>query len=70
MGEVKNLNHPNIVGYYGIVQQQHYVYFMLELCRGGTLKTLLQKSKISEPRAITLFKQILSGMTEINRMGT
>lgn len=65
MSELAKLNHPNIMGYYGYEKNNDGLYFFVEFCSGGTLKPLITK-KMSEMKVLTLYKQILSGMSYIN----
>ena len=68
METLAKIKHPNIVSYYGSFKNDKHVFFMMELCTGGTLSELLKRDeKISEYRVITLFKQILSAMVYINK---
>ena len=69
MAELAKINHPNIMGYYGYEKNEKGLFFFVEFCSGGSLKQLIGK-KISELKAITLFKQLLDAMTYINKLST
>ena len=65
MAELAELNHPNIMGYYGYEKNETGLYFFVEFCSGGTLKKIIG-TKISELKVITLFRQFMSAMNYIN----
>jgi serine/threonine protein kinase len=50
---LKVCQHPNIIKFYDVFENEHYIYIVMELLRGGDLFRYLQKQSfvISEERA-------------------
>ena len=46
------------MGYYGYEDNEDGLYCFIEFCNGGTLKDLI-KSKMSEMKVMSLFKQLI-----------
>lgn len=65
MHDLAKINHQNIMGYYGYEDNEDGLYCFIEFCNGGTLKDLI-KSKMSEMKVMSLFKQLVEAMTYIN----
>lgn len=62
------LHHPNIVHYYGIIQEETCFYLILEYCNGGNLFQFLVKQQVLSERIISqIFKQILSAIEFIHQ---
>lgn len=67
MSALTKFRHPNIMDYYGHVENNDGLYCFLEFCGGGSLKDLCGKEgQISELKVLTLFRQLLDAMTYIN----
>jgi serine/threonine protein kinase len=43
-----SLNHPNIIRFKHVKETQTRIFIVMELVRGGDLKTLMRKKRISE----------------------
>lgn len=55
------LDHPNIVKCYQIIEKNHYYYFFLEYCSQGTLDSFIKKhEKLTESTTVTIMEQIIS----------
>ncbi|NIP87374.1 MAG: protein kinase, partial [Planctomycetales bacterium] len=50
---LKQLRHPHIVSLYGYGQQDHYVYYAMELVDGCSLEDELQQGRRFEWREVT-----------------
>ena len=59
---MKSLNHPNIVKLIDIVKCETNIYLIMEHCETD-LENYLKKNKLSEDKAIYIFKQIIEGIT-------
>ena len=64
----KSLHHRNIVKFIANFQDQHYMYFVLELCKGGNVMDLLRKKKyFDEIEAGNITKQMLSALAYLHK---
>eukprot|EP01114_Cavostelium_apophysatum_P014624 TRINITY_DN3839_c0_g1_i2.p1 TRINITY_DN3839_c0_g1~~TRINITY_DN3839_c0_g1_i2.p1 ORF type:complete len:1141 (+),score=357.35 TRINITY_DN3839_c0_g1_i2:191-3613(+) len=63
---MSSISHANIVGLYEIVEQQEpegkYVYFVEELCAGGSLDSHIHSKPLSEPQARRILGQIADAL--------
>ena len=69
---MKELNHPNIVKFYDMLQSLSHYYVIMEYCNGGSLSSCLRKYKQLYNNPFTqqivqfLMKQILDGLIYIH----
>ena len=62
-----SLDHPNVVKALDFFQDVHYTYLVLELCPGGSLKSLLRKKgRFSEDEAVKYLHDILNGLSYLH----
>ena len=73
---MNNISHPNIVRLYRTFQDDQYYYFVSEYVRGSNLKDSVnhfqqkyQNRYINQDIIIKIFKQILSGLQYLHKMG-
>ncbi|KAL5538346.1 hypothetical protein UlMin_045716 [Ulmus minor] len=67
---LKNLNHPNIVGYLGTLRDEETVNILLEYVPGGSISSLLGKfGAFMEAVIRTYTKQLLLGLEYLHRNG-
>ena len=60
---MRNLDHPNIVQYYGIEPHRDKVYIFMEYCSGGSLAGLLEHGRIEDETVIQVYAlQLLEGL--------
>ncbi|XP_059534405.1 serine/threonine-protein kinase MARK2-like [Myotis daubentonii] len=60
---LKELNHPNIIKLFEVINTNHQVYMFMEYARGGTLYNYLKKwGPILETEAQAPFRQLLSAV--------
>lgn len=70
-----NLNHPNIVGFYGAFLEPVSVdtvttYLVLEKINGGELfNRIVKKTKLNQPETKNIFCQLLTGLSYLHSMG-
>ena len=63
ISELKKLNHPNIVKFYGFLEANNQLLVKMEFIKHGTLKNWMKnKEKISEEEASIILKNILSAI--------
>lgn len=63
----KSLHHPNVVKAYDFFEDQLFTYLVLELCPGGTLKSLIKKkTRLTEQETIKYVGDILNGLAYIH----
>lgn len=64
---LKELNHPNVLKYYGSYEHKNKVYLVTEYCPGQELLTeIWQGGKLTEKKAQTYFKEILEALCYIH----
>lgn len=64
------MRHQNIVQFIDLLQDDHYIYVVLELCPNGDLFNYIVKRKfLSESEAKITFKQIINGLNYIHQVG-
>ncbi|KAL5560767.1 hypothetical protein UlMin_036978 [Ulmus minor] len=67
---LKNLNHPNIVGYLGTLRDEETVNILLEYVPGGSISSLLGEiGAFTEAVIRTYTKQLLLGLEYLHRNG-
>lgn len=60
---LKELNHPNVLKYYGSYQQKSKVYLVTEYCNGKELLTeIIQNGRLTEKQAQRYFKEITEAL--------
>lgn len=67
---IKSLDHPFIIHFYRIMEDDNYFYVVMENCQNGTLLNYInKKGRLSETEAQSIFCQILSALRylHINR---
>jgi serine/threonine protein kinase len=60
----RHLNHPNVVKYHEIHEDYDNLYFILDLCEGGSLLTRLEEgaTRYPENKAAIIVKQLLDAL--------
>ncbi|OHT11371.1 CAMK family protein kinase [Tritrichomonas foetus] len=67
---LKSLSHENICNLQNFFQSDHYYYFMLDFCEGGTLeKYIVMKKRLPEDECKVIFKQILNCLNYCHSRG-
>ncbi|KAF5740065.1 mitogen-activated protein kinase kinase kinase ANP1 [Tripterygium wilfordii] len=67
---LKNLSHPNIVRYLGIVREEESLNILLEFVPGGSISSLLGKfGPFPEPVIRSYTKQLLQGLEYLHNNG-
>ncbi|EGR27766.1 hypothetical protein IMG5_189670 [Ichthyophthirius multifiliis] len=67
---LKNLNHPNIVKYYGYKQDQEFLYIYMEQMSGGSISSMLKQYGSFDEEVIKIFvKQIVQGLSYLHSLG-
>lgn len=64
---MKNLNHNNIVKLYDTIENEDYMYLILEYCEHGDLKKFLNKRPLKEKKVKKFMRQIVSGLKYLNK---
>ena len=62
IASLRKLNHPNIVKLEEVIENESQLYFVMELCSGGSLAEHVAIAPFSIPVTRGFFKQILSGL--------
>jgi len=71
---LRKLDHPNIVKYYETYEDEHYLYFVMELCPGGELlnnkdASLKNHKLYTEEKAAEVIYKCLSALQHCHVMG-
>jgi serine/threonine protein kinase len=62
---LKTLNHPHVVHLKGVKRTEKFLFFEMELLKGGTLSDKLS-SKLTEPEAVSIMKSLLEGVAYLH----
>ncbi|GEM_PF-3551809 len=63
------LTHPNVVTIYSFEQVGDLYFIVMEYIDGESLKSLIKSGKLDIPRAVEIFKQVLSGVAFAHSKG-
>ena len=63
---MKKLDHVNIVKLYDTVENENYIYLILEYCEYGDLKKFLNKRPLKERKVKKFMSQIVAGLKYLN----
>ncbi|CAO2658538.1 Nn.00g062610.m01.CDS01 [Neocucurbitaria sp. VM-36] len=67
---LKNLNHPNIVKYIGVVRSSESLYIILEYCENGSLHSICKNfGKFPENLVALYMSQVLHGLLYLHEQG-
>jgi len=66
---LQQINHANIIRYYDFYEDVHFLYVVMELCRGGEVfARILELKRFSERDAAVIGKQMLQGIDYIHKL--
>jgi len=63
---MNKFNHQNILKLYETIEDDNYIYLILEYCENGDLKNFLNKRPMKEKNVRKFMKQIVSGLQYLN----
>lgn len=63
---MNKFNHQNILKLYETIEDDNYIYLILEYCENGDLKNFLSKRPMKEKNVRKFMKQIVSGLQYLN----
>ncbi|KAL4489468.1 hypothetical protein ABPG72_002764 [Tetrahymena utriculariae] len=67
---MKNLDHPNIIKFYEVYQDEMFFYICMEYCAGGELLERITKKKVfSEKEASIIIEKIFSAINHMHSRG-
>jgi len=67
---LKLIRHPNIIQLYEIIETPKQLYLIMEYCNGGELfEYIVANNRIKEKEACKFFRQIISGVEYIHKLG-
>lgn len=67
---LKQMNHPNIIQVYEVIESQEFVYIVLEHCFGGDLGNYLrEKGKLNQEENRLMIRQIAEAVSYMHRFG-
>jgi len=70
MTVLEQMDHPNIVQYFGIEVHRDRVYLFMEYCSGGSLAGLLEHGRIEDETVIMIYTlQMLEGLGYLHEAG-
>ena len=59
---MRRLNHKNIIKLYDTVQNEKYIYIIMEYCKYGDLRDFLKSKPLNEYKTQIIMKQIIAGL--------
>lgn len=69
MRVLEQVDHPNVVAYYGIEVHRDRVYIFMEFCSGGSLANLLEHGRIEDEQVIMVYAlQLLEGLAYLHEI--
>ncbi|CAE7356833.1 CPK2 [Symbiodinium necroappetens] len=67
---LRSLKHPNIVRVWDVYETSHYLYVVMDLCRGGELFEMINEmDRLSESDTAVIAKQLLGGIDYMHSKG-
>jgi serine/threonine protein kinase len=67
---LSRLNHPNIVKLVEVIQDNHFIFLVMEHCEGGTLLNYIIEGKLNDQSETKrLFHQIAKGISYLHSQG-
>ena len=70
MTVLEQMDHPNIVQYFGIEVHRDRVYLFMEFCNGGSLAGLLEHGRVEDEEVIMVYSlQMLEGLAYLHEAG-
>uniref|UniRef100_A0A0K0F2L8 non-specific serine/threonine protein kinase n=1 Tax=Strongyloides venezuelensis TaxID=75913 RepID=A0A0K0F2L8_STRVS len=67
---LKNLVHQNISRLYEIIENDYYLYFVMEFCNGGEMfDYIIKKQRLEENEARHFFRQLIQAMSYVHEQG-
>lgn len=70
MTVLEQMDHPNIVQYFGIEVHRDRVYLFMEYCSGGSLAGLLEHGRVEDETVIMIYSlQMLEGLAYLHDAG-
>lgn len=66
----RNINHPNILQFYEVFEDEQQIYLIFELMEGGELfDRVLKKKRYPEREAAIIMKQLLEALVYLEKKG-
>uniref|UniRef100_A0A0K0ESM8 non-specific serine/threonine protein kinase n=1 Tax=Strongyloides stercoralis TaxID=6248 RepID=A0A0K0ESM8_STRER len=67
---LKNLVHQNISRLYEVIENDYYLYFIIEFCNGGEMfDYIIKKQRLEENEARHFFRQLIQAMSYVHEQG-
>jgi|GEM_PF-5900925 len=66
---LRQLNHQNIIGFYGIKYEDGVVYSVLEYVEGESLESLAEKGALSLPKILDIISQVCHALKYLKEQG-
>lgn len=69
VGLLQNIQHDNIIQYFDVYEDDHFLYVVMELCRGGEVfAKIIELKRFSEGHAASLGEQMLKSIEYIHKL--
>ena len=67
---LKKVRHPHVVQLYEMIENNDYLYLIMEYCSGGELfQHIVKNRNLQEKEAAKMYQQIISGIEYIHKLG-
>ena len=67
---LKKVRHPHVVQLYEMIENNDYLYLIMEYCSGGELfQHIVKNRRLKEEEAAKMYQQIISGIEYIHKLG-
>jgi 5'-AMP-activated protein kinase, catalytic alpha subunit len=64
------VRHPHVVQLYEMIENNDYLYLIMEYCSGGELfQHIVKNRRLKEEEAAKMYQQIISGIEYIHKLG-
>jgi len=65
---LKEMDHPHIVKLYETFEDKNCIYFVMELCKGGSLGDRISEAVFTEMQCVVIMQQILRALSHMHQM--
>mmetsp|Transcript_96590 Transcript_96590/g.174405 ORF Transcript_96590/g.174405 Transcript_96590/m.174405 type:complete len:603 (+) Transcript_96590:133-1941(+) len=68
VGLLQKMNHPNIVAFWDVYEDKHFLYVVMDVCKGGEVfSKIIELKRFTEANAATLGAQMLASIDYVHK---